>query len=163
MKTISVGHSRESIMKEAIELSLNNIKEGLGGPFAALIVKDHRIISRGTNLVTSANDPTAHAEMIAIRKACSSLKTFVLEGCEIYTTCEPCPMCLGAIYWARLDRIFYANSRVDAAQIGFDDKLIYQEIPLPNSQRKIPAIRLMEDQALIAFMEWDRKLDKTKY
>jgi guanine deaminase len=163
MKTMTAKDNKEVIMKEAIELSLQNITEGLGGPFAALIVRNGRIISRGTNLVTSANDPTAHAEMIAIRKACNLLETFILEGCEIYTTCEPCPMCLGAIYWARLDRIYYANSRVDAAQIGFDDKLIYQEIPLPHSQRKIPAIRLMEDQALIAFREWDRKQDKTRY
>jgi tRNA(Arg) A34 adenosine deaminase TadA len=163
MKTSPTRDKHESLMGEAIALSLKNVREDNGGPFAALIVKDDRIIARGTNLVTSANDPTAHAEIVAIRDACRSLATFILEGCEIYTTCEPCPMCLGAIYWARLERIYYANSRADAARIGFDDKLIYQEIPLPISQRKIPAIRMMEDQALSAFHEWDRKENKTKY
>ncbi len=150
-------------MKEAIVLSLRNVQENNGGPFAALIVKSERIVSRGTNLVTTVNDPTAHAEIVAIREACRSLKTFKLDGCEIYTTCEPCPMCLGAIYWARLERIYYANSRADAAQIGFDDRLIYQEISIPIEQRKIPAIRLMEDQAMAAFREWERKESKTRY
>ena len=163
MKSSSTDTSRQALMGEAIMLSLNNIKDNNGGPFAALIVRDEKIISRGTNLVTSVNDPTAHAEIVAIRNACSSLETFILDGCEIYTSCEPCPMCLGAIYWARLERIYYANSRADAAKIGFDDKLIYQEIPLPISQRKIPAIRLMEGEALVAFKEWERKESKTKY
>ncbi len=150
-------------MQEAIELSFANIKKNKGGPFAAVIVKDGKIIARGTNLVTTSNDPTAHAEVTAIREACRVLNTFKLQGCEIYTSCEPCPMCLGAIYWARLDKIYYANSRMDAAKIGFDDRMIYHEIPLPASQRKIPAIRLMEKQALLAFREWERKLDKTTY
>jgi Cytosine/adenosine deaminases len=163
MKSSSIDTNRQVLMKEAITLSLNNIKENHGGPFAALIVRGETIISRGTNLVTSVNDPTAHAEIVAIRNACSSLGTFILDGCEIYTSCEPCPMCLGAIYWARLERIYYANSRADAAKIGFDDKLIYQEIPLPISQRKIPAIRLMEVEALVAFQEWERKESKTRY
>jgi guanine deaminase len=163
MKSSSTDTSRQALMEEAITLSLNNINDNNGGPFAALIVRDEKIISRGTNLVTSVNDPTAHAEIVAIRNACISLGTFILDGCEIYTSCEPCPMCLGAIYWARLERIYYANSRADAAKIGFDDKLIYQEIPLPISQRKIPAIRLMEEEALVAFKEWERKESKTKY
>jgi tRNA(Arg) A34 adenosine deaminase TadA len=163
MKSSSIDNSRKALMGEAITLSLNNIKDNNGGPFAALIVRDEKIISRGTNLVTSVNDPTAHAEIVAIRNACSSLGTFILEGCEIYTSCEPCPMCLGAIYWARLERIYYANSRADAAKIGFDDKLIYQEIPLPISQRRIPAVRLMEEEALVAFKEWERAESKTKY
>jgi len=150
-------------MEEAITLSLRNVREINGGPFAALVVKDETIISRGTNLVTSTNDPTAHAEIVAIRGACSSLGNFKLDGCEIYTTCEPCPMCLAAIYWARLRKIYYANSRSEAAKIGFDDELIYREIPLPIAQRKIPAIRLMGEQALIAFHEWERKENKTMY
>jgi guanine deaminase len=163
MNTDYLDAAHQALMKEAIALSVRNVQENNGGPFAALIVQSERIISRGTNVVTSANDPTAHAEIVAIREACRSLKTFKLDGCEIYTTCEPCPMCLGAIYWARLDKIYYANSRTDAAKIGFDDKLIYQEIPLPISQRKIPAIRLMEEQALAAFHEWERKENKTSY
>lgn len=154
---------REALMKETIDLSLASVKQNDGGPFAAIIVKEGKVVSRGTNLVTSTNDPTAHAEIIAIRDACRQLKTFKLDGCEIYTSCEPCPMCLGAIYWARLDRIYFANTRADAAQIGFDDNLIYHEIPLPLSQRKIPTIRLMGDEALRAFREWERKEGKTKY
>jgi guanine deaminase len=160
---ISVGTSHEALMKEAIALSLKNVSENKGGPFAALIVKNEKIISRGTNLVTSANDPTAHAEIVAIREACRLLGTFSLEGCEIYTTCEPCPMCLSAIYWARLDRIYYANTRAEAARIGFDDELIYREIPLPIEQRKIPAIRFMAEQALTAFHQWEGKENKTRY
>jgi len=153
----------ETFMEEAIELSLTNVRKNDGGPFAAVVVRDGKIISRGTNIVTSTNDPTAHAEIIAIREACRVLKTFKLEGCEIYSSCEPCPMCLGAIYWARLERIYYANTRADAARIGFDDSAIYSEIPLPVSQRKIPTIRMMGDQAMSAFREWDRKEGKTKY
>lgn len=153
----------ETFMEEAIALSLKNVQENNGGPFAAIIVMKEKIISRGTNLVTSMNDPTAHAEIMAIREACRTLNTYKLDGCEIYTTCEPCPMCLGAIYWARLERIYYANSRSDAAQIGFDDNFIYQEIPLPTSQRKIPTIRLLQEQALAAFRVWERKENKTMY
>lgn len=154
---------QESFMEEAIALSVRNVQESDGGPFAALIVRNDGVIARGTNLVTSMNDPTAHAEIIAVREACRALKTFKLDGCEIYTTCEPCPMCLGAIYWARLDRIYFANSRSDAAQIGFDDNLIYQEIPLPISQRKIPVVRLLEEQALVAFRAWEQKENKKRY
>jgi len=163
MKQSSTDTAQESLMKEAISLSLKNIEEDLGGPFAALIVKNGDIISRGTNLVTSRHDPTAHAEIVAIRAACNAIHSFKLDGCEIYTTCEPCPMCLAAIYWARLDRIYYANSRADAAKIGFDDELIYQEIPLPISQRKIPALRTLEEQALAVFKTWERKENKTRY
>ncbi len=163
MKTSPVDGSQEMLMMEAIALSLKNVSDNRGGPFAALIVKDGSIVSRGTNLVTSVNDPTAHAEIVAIREACRFLGTFKLDGCTIYTTCEPCPMCLSAIYWARLDRIYYANTRAEAAQIGFDDELIYREIPLPIAQRKIPAVRIMGEQALTAFHEWQRKENKTRY
>jgi len=163
MKTSLLDQIHHDLMSEAIELSLKNIRDNNGGPFAALIVKKGAIVSKGTNLVTTANDPTAHAEIVAIREACASLKTFWLDGCEIYTTCEPCPMCLGAIYWARLSRIYYANSRVDAARIDFDDKLIYREIALPISRRKIPSTRLLQKEAIVAFREWERKKDKTPY
>ncbi len=163
MKPPATGDHCERYMKEAIDLSLLNVKKGKGGPFAALIVRDGKIIARGTNLVTTANDPTAHAEIISIRNACKALKTFKLSGCEIFTSCEPCPMCLGAIYWARLDRIYFGNSRTDAAKIGFDDKLLYREIPLPVSRRAIPTIRLMKEQALTAFREWERCTEKIAY
>ncbi len=163
MKVHASDNYSQQFMREAIDLSLQNVRVNKGGPFAAVIVKDGKIIARGTNLVTSSNDPTAHAEIIAIREACRTLNTFRLAGCEIYTSCEPCPMCLGAIYWARLDRIYFANSRIDAAKIGFDDKLIYREIPLPASRRKIPTVRLLEKQALMAFREWERTKDKTTY
>jgi guanine deaminase len=153
----------QEFMQKAIDLSVANVQNNKGGPFAAIVVMGGKVIAQGTNLVTTSNDPTAHAEIVAIREACRTLNTFKLTGCDIYTSCEPCPMCLGAIYWARLDRIFFANSRMDAAKIGFDDKLIYREIPLPVSKRKIPTIRLMEKQALMAFREWERKKDKTAY
>ena len=150
-------------MLEAIELSRRNVRENRGGPFAALVVRDDRIISTGTNLVTSVNDPTAHAEIVAIREACRTLGTFSLQGCDIVTSCEPCPMCLGAIYWARLNNIFYANSREDAARIGFDDGLIYHEIALPIADRKIPTTQILQPEARIAFEEWEKKGDKTRY
>lgn len=150
-------------MWEAIRLSQNNIRDGKGGPFACVIVKEGKIVARGTNLVTSTNDPTAHAEVVAIREACKFLGTFQLNGCEVYTTCEPCPMCLGAIYWARPDRIFFANSREDAAKIGFDDLFLYEELPRKISERKIPTQQLMREEALAAFREWEQKQDKTHY
>ena len=150
-------------MSEAIELSIRNVRDGKGGPFAAVVAREGKIIARGTNLVTSANDPTAHAEIVAIREACKVLKSFQLEGCEIYTTCEPCPMCMGAIYWARPAKVFYGNSRKDAARIGFDDSLIYNELPKPISKRKIPMIRCMKQEALAAFVEWEKKSDKIVY
>ncbi len=150
-------------MKEAIELSRKNIREGKGGPFATVVVKEGKIIASGTNLVTSTNDPTAHAEVVAIREACRALGTFQLTGCELYTSCEPCPMCLGAIYWARPDKIFYANTHIDAAGIGFDDFFIYKEIALPIAGRKIPMVQMMRNEAFIAFEEWQKTKNKARY
>jgi guanine deaminase len=150
-------------MARAIELSLENVRSGRGGPFAAVIAKDGKIIAEGANCVTSTNDPTAHAEVVAIRAASRALGSFELTGCDIYTTCEPCPMCLGAIYWARPARVFYANLASDAAAIGFDDAHIYSEIKLALPDRRIPMIPLMRDSALRAFRAWQEKSDKTPY
>ena len=150
-------------MRRAIALSAEMMRAGKGGPFGAVIVKDGSIIAEGHNMVTSANDPTAHAEIVAIRAACRALNSFSLEGCRIYTSCEPCPMCLGAIYWARLDRIFFANTRADAAAIGFDDSHIYDEIPLPLEHRSVPMRRLLKRDALAVFREWDRMPNKVPY
>ncbi|QQS28697.1 MAG: nucleoside deaminase [Sphingobacteriales bacterium] len=150
-------------MTEAIRLSAEGLKKGEGGPFGAVVVKDGKIIARGNNRVTSTNDPTAHAEVVAIRNACSALGTFQLTGCEIYTSCEPCPMCLGAIYWARPDKVYYANTRIDAADIDFDDYFIYQEISQSPEQRKIPFVHLPNPEALKVFTDWVNKTDKTKY
>ena len=150
-------------MARAIQLSLENIRAGVGGPFAAVVVKDGRIVAEGANCVTSTNDPTAHAEVVAIREACRILQAFELKGCEIYTTCEPCPMCLGAIYWARPERVYFANTAADASNAGFDDSLIYEEIPRPHAERKIPLIPMMREEALKAFREWESKADKTEY
>ncbi len=150
-------------MWEAIRLSIQNIRDGKGGPFACVVVKEGKIIARGTNCVTSTNDPTAHAEIVAIRNACNALNTFQLDGCEIYTSCEPCPMCLGAIYWARPDSIFYGNGREDAAKIGFDDLFLYEELPKRISERKIPTSQIMREEALAAFREWEQKQDKIQY
>jgi tRNA(Arg) A34 adenosine deaminase TadA len=150
-------------MWEAIRLSQQNIRDGKGGPFACVIVKDGKIIARGTNLVTSTNDPTAHAEIVAIRQACKEIGSYQLTGCEIYTSCEPCPMCLGAIYWARPDKIYFANSRDDAAKAGFDDLFIYEELPKKISERVIPTQQIMREEALAAFREWEQKQDKVQY
>lgn len=150
-------------MKKAIALSLQGMLANEGGPFGAVIVKDGIIIGEGNNQVTSTNDPTAHAEINAIRKACKSLNTFDLSGCEIYTSCEPCPMCLSAIYWARLDKINYACSRYDAAAIGFDDDFLYKEINLNAAQRKIPIEQLNHDEGFSVFKQWLAKEDKTSY
>ncbi len=150
-------------MQEAIMLSLKGSADGKGGPFGAVVVKNGEIVGRGFNQVTSSNDPTAHAEVVAIRDACNNLGTFQLEDCEIYTSCEPCPMCLGAIYWARPSKVYYANTREDAAEIGFDDAFIYQEIPLPIHQRKIEMIPLGREEAQKAFQFWKDKSDKTEY
>ena len=149
-------------MLVAIELSLNSVKTN-GGPFGAVIVKDGKIISKASNRVTLNNDPTAHAEINAIRSACSALKNFNLSGCVIYTSCEPCPMCLGAIYWARIDKIFYANSRTDAKKINFDDSFIYDELKKSMSERSIPTIQIMQNEAIKAFEAWKQKTDKTEY
>mgnify|MGYP002813391670 CR=1 FL=1 len=153
----------ESFMQEAIRLSFETMRNNTGGPFGALVVKDGKIIARGFNKVVSTNDPTAHAEVVAIREACKVLNDFQLNGCEIYTSCEPCPMCMAAIYWARPDKVYYANSKVDAAKIGFDDDFIYQELALPYNTRKIPLLRIMEKEALEAFKEWAAKTDKILY
>jgi len=153
----------ETFMREAIALSRSNVREGKGGPFAALIVRDGVVLARGTNLVTSTNDPTAHAEMVAIRQACKILGSYQLEGCELYTTCEPCPMCLGAIYWARPRAVYYANSRDDAASIGFDDRFIYDEFPLSPDKRKMPMSQILRDEAAVAFREWKESSTKTPY
>jgi guanine deaminase len=150
-------------MRRAIQLSLEMMRSGRGGPFGAVIVKDGKIIAEGSNQVTSTNDPTAHAEVVAVRRACQALQTFDLTGCEIYTSCEPCPMCLSAIYWARLDRIYFANDRHDAAKIGFRDDFLYHEIPLPLEQRAIPVSRLLQAEGWAAFEEWDRREDKIVY
>lgn len=149
-------------MREAIRLSIENVKNG-GGPFGAVIVKDGRIIATGTNRVTANNDPTAHAEVSAIREACLKLDTFDLSGCEIYTSCEPCPMCLGAIYWAHLDRIYYGNNKADAAAIGFDDSFIYDELALPRENRKKAMEELLPEEAIAAFRLWRDTEDKTEY
>ena len=153
----------DKFMQRAAELALRKMRENSGGPFGAIIVRGGEVVAEGWNQVTSGNDPTAHAEIVAIRNACASLKTFSLDGCEIYTSCEPCPMCLGAIYWARLERLYYANSRQDAARIGFDDEFIYREIALPLDGRKIPAVRIACDSAELAFREWASSPDKTRY
>ncbi len=150
-------------MQEAIALSLQGPKENKGGPFGAVVVKDGKIVGRGSNQVTSTLDPTAHAEVVAIRDACRNLNSFQLDGCELYTSCEPCPMCLGAIYWARPDKVYYANTREDAALINFDDSMIYDELGKDFGQRKIPFIQLGRNEALKAFEEWKHKEDKTSY
>ena len=149
-------------MKKAIELSVESVNEG-GGPFGSVIVKNGEIMSEGSNEVTSTNDPTAHGEIVAIREACKKKNNFSLNGCELYSTCEPCPMCLSAIYWARIDKIYYANTRKDAQKIDFDDSLIYSEFQKNIGERKIPMIQMMRNEALKAFELWDKKTDKVKY
>jgi tRNA(Arg) A34 adenosine deaminase TadA len=150
-------------MREAIRLSRAKMRAGQGGPFGAVVVRGGKIIARGWNSVTSANDPTAHAEVMAIREACRRLKTFQLEDCELYTSCEPCPMCLSAIYWARLRKVYYANTRRDAAKIDFDDELIYREVAKPVSRRLIPMKQLLRTEAAGVFAEWQAKPDKMRY
>jgi len=147
----------------AIALSEQNVKKTLGGPFGAVIVKDGKLIARSANKVTQLNDPTAHAEVSAIRKACKKLNTFDLTGCVIYTSCEPCPMCLGAIYWARISLVYYANTKRDAADIGFDDQFIYDELDLSMHQRKLPIVQLMRDEAQQAFRHWTASGMKIDY
>ena len=152
----------EELMRRAIELSENSVRNG-GGPFGAVIAKNGEIVAEGSNKVTIDNDPTAHAEVCTIRKACQKLNTFDLSGCVIYTSCEPCPMCLGAIYWAHLDKIYYANDRKDAGKIGFDDDFIYEEIAIEPQYRKKPSEILLRNEAINAFRMWTLKDDKTKY
>jgi guanine deaminase len=150
-------------MARAIELAIQSVRSNRGGPFGAVVVKDGKIIAEGANCVTSTNDPTAHAEIVAIRKACGALGLFELRECELYTSCEPCPMCLGAIYWARPARFYFGCTAADAAQAGFDDSLIYQEIQQPQAQRKIPAAQIMRDESLEAFRTWERQVNKQPY
>jgi len=153
---------KNEFMKRAIELSIKSVNNG-GGPFGSVIVKGDEIIAEGSNKVTSNNDPTAHGEIVVIREACKKLNNFSLNGCELYSTCEPCPMCLSAIYWARIDKIYYANTREDARKIDFDDSLIYTELQKNIDKRKIPMIQILRNEALKAFELWDKKKDKVKY
>jgi guanine deaminase len=157
------SQTEDTFMRQAIELSIENVRSGRGGPFAALVVKDGEIISTGTNMVTTTCDPTAHAEVVAIRQACGKLGQFQLSGCEIYTSCEPCPMCLGAIYWARPNRVYFGNTASDAAAIGFDDSFIYHQLEVPLSERTIPMVQLLREEALAAFREWERTSDRIPY
>jgi guanine deaminase len=154
---------KNRFMREAIRLSQSKMRGNHGGPFGAVVVRNGKIIGRGWNQVTSTNDPTAHAEMVAIRAACRRLKSFQLDGCELYTSCEPCPMCLAAIYWARLERVYYGNTRQDAQRIEFDDDLIYQEVATPIAKRQIPMQQLLRPEALAVFKEWATKADRVRY
>ncbi|MDR3458808.1 MAG: nucleoside deaminase [Verrucomicrobiae bacterium] len=154
---------KEQFMRAAIRLSLSKMRANCGGPFGAVVVRKGKIVGRGWNQVTSTNDPTAHAEVTAIRDACRRLKTFQLGDCELYTSCEPCPMCLSAIYWARFDKVYYGNTRKDAAKIAFDDDLIYREVAKPISKRLIPMKQLLRPEALKVFTEWQTKTDKVRY
>lgn len=160
---IDIEQQRMGFMRRAIDLSQQKMEENCGGPFGAVIVRQGKIIGEGWNCVTSTNDPTAHAEIVAIRNATAAIKDFKLEGCDIYTSCEPCPMCLSAIYWARIDKIFYANMREDAEKIGFDDAFLYREVALPENKRSLPVFRLLRDEAKIVFDNWMIKMDKTAY
>jgi len=153
---------KNKFMMRAIELSIKSVNVG-GGPFGSVIVKGEKIIAEGSNKVTSTNDPTAHGEIVAIRQACKNLNHFNLSGCELYSTCEPCPMCLSAIYWAHIDKIYYANTRDDAQKIDFDDSFIYSELQKNAKKRKIPMIQIMRDEALKAFDLWVKKIDKIEY
>lgn len=155
--------SDKKFMREALHLAEAGMRHGRGGPFGCVVVHQGEVVGRGHNRVTSTNDPTAHAEVVAIRDACANLETFQLEDCELYTSCEPCPMCLSAIYWARLKRVFYANTRKDAAKIQFDDDFLYREVGLPISKRAIPMKQFLRNEAILAFKEWDAKADKVRY
>jgi guanine deaminase len=152
-----------AFMREAIKLSVENVQECKGGPFGAVVVKEGKIIARGVNNVTAANDPTAHAEVNAIREACKALNSFQLAGCHIYASCEPCPMCLGAIYWARIDTLYFANTKEDAGAIHFDDRFIYEELAKPLTQRKLFTRQLLRNEALEAFRQWEQSQQKTEY
>jgi tRNA(Arg) A34 adenosine deaminase TadA len=150
-------------LREAIRLSRDRMRQGHGGPFGAVVARDGRIVARGWNAVTSANDPTAHAEVVAIRRACRALETFSLAGCVLYASCEPCPMCLAAAYWARVDRLVFAATRDDAARAGFDDDVIYREVPLAPEARTLPTTRALRDEAAAVFDEWLAKDDRVAY
>jgi guanine deaminase len=151
------------LMRHAIALGLENVRSGRGGPFAAIVVKDGRILAEGANRVTATNDPTAHAEIVVIREACHVLRSFQLTGCDLYTTCEPCPMCLGAIYWARPARVFYACTAADAAAAGFDDAFIYDELKRPLNARRIPTEQLLREDSQAIFAAWLNQQNKTPY
>ena len=155
--------SNSPFMRRAVELALEKMRENGDGPFGAVVVKDGDIIGEGWNQVTATNDPTAHAEIVAIREACAAVGSFELLDCDMYANCEPCPMCLGAIYWTRLRRLYYCKTRIDAAQIGFDDDFVYQEIALPPERRKIPAVQLADEKADLVFSEWAANPDKREY
>ena len=155
--------SQEKFMREAIKEAEAGMRDGRGGPFGCVIVRHGEVIARGNNRVTSTNDPTAHAEVTAIREACAKLKTFQLDDCQLDTSCEPCPMCLAATYWARIPELYYGNTRADAAAIGFDDDFIYQQIPLPPEKRTLAMRSLLRDEAQGAFLEWQAKPDKVRY
>ncbi len=160
---MSTLKEHQKFMRMAIRLSEKNVEEAKGGPFGAVIVKNGKLIAKSANKVTLTNDPTAHAEVSAIRLACKKLQTFDLSGCVIYTSCEPCPMCLGAIYWARLDTIYYANTKTDAAAIGFDDQFIYEELEVTMQERKLPIVQIMRQEALVAFKKWGNSPLKIEY
>ncbi len=153
----------QAFMARAIQLAVENVRSGQGGPFGAIVAKDGAIIAEGANRVTLTNDPTAHAEVLAIREACRKLGLFELEGCELYTSCEPCPMCLGAIYWARVMRVYFGSLAADASQAGFDDSFIYREIAQPHAERRIPLVQIMREEALAAFRAWREKSDRIPY
>jgi len=154
---------KQEFMRRAIALAMENVRSGAGGPFAAVIVKDGRVVAEGANRVTATNDPTAHAEVVAIREACRKLGDFQLIGCDLYTTCEPCPMCLGAIYWARPARVFYACVAADAAAVGFDDAFIYEELNRGQAERRIPMQQLLREESLAIFSLWQQQEKKTPY
>ncbi len=155
--------AKKEFMEEAIKLALNNAKTGVGGPFGAVIVKNGKIVGRGSNQVTTTNDPSAHAEIVAIRDACKNLNSFQLDDCEIYSSCEPCPMCLGAIYWARPKKVYYASTKHDAADAGFDDSFIYEEIEKCKHDRKIPFISFMNEESKVVFENWKASSNKIEY
>jgi guanine deaminase len=152
-----------AFMARAIQLSVDNVRTGSGGPFGAVIVKEGVVVAEAANQVTATNDPTAHAEVLAIRQACQRFRCFELRGCDLYSSCEPCPMCLGAIYWARIGKVYFGNLAADAAKIGFDDSAIYAEITQPQAQREIPMIQMMREEALAAFRMWEQKPGKIRY
>jgi guanine deaminase len=157
------SHMDNAFMARAIQLSVDNVRTGGGGPFGTVIVKEGIVVAEAANQVTAANDPTAHAEVLAIRQACQRFRCFELRGCDLYTSCEPCPMCLGAIYWARIDKVYFGNLAADAAKIGFDDSAIYAEITQPHAQREIPMIQMMREEALAAFRAWVQHPGKIRY
>ncbi len=158
-----ISEEQKTFMREAIKLAVENVERGKGGPFGAVIVKDGKIIASGVNQVTSLHDPTAHAEVVAIRMACATLNTFQLVGCKIYASCEPCPMCLAAIYWAKLDELYFANTKEDAGMVNFNDEFIYEEINRPISERKLPSSQLLREEGLEAFKKWVNSSSKIEY